>query len=341
MRNESKNSPLRIFISYKNEHEDHNRWVCGLASDLERAGFEVRLDEWDVRLGDSFTDYMTRGIRDADVVLFVITEASLKSVESNGPGGAVKFELQMATARRTAGENLRIIGIYRSGASPPIHLRDNRYADFRDDESYVHSLLTLIQELRILRPLSTQTWNTQGTWRPLPTWQPSNLPAVLPMTQYYRDVLTGFYSLVPDPDMFGYLYFGSGRTTMEIVAGRWLGVTGGMWLDVTKYGEVEGYYDWGAKRDVGDLRGLLCGNVLCFEWKWRSAAKAGNGFLLCGHHLHGTRGPFADTLELLVGGWFFDWQEVDLNRIFNDPQATVVHPWIFIRCGPSQYLGAR
>lgn len=145
----------KVFISYKWEGDAHNKWVEKLATDLRNAGIEAVLDKWDVRLGESFTEYMTSQINEADVVLFIMTTASVAAVEApRGKGGAVKFEMQMATARRTAGENVRLIGIYREGDKTVAHLRDHRYADFRDDLEYSERLRELIDDLleRSARP---------------------------------------------------------------------------------------------------------------------------------------------------------------------------------------------
>jgi transcription antitermination factor NusA-like protein len=139
---------LKVFVSYKWEDAAHNEWVETLARNLRRNGIEAILDRWEVRLGDSFTDYMTSRIGSADVILFIITTRSVAVVEAPpSEGGALKFEMQMATARRTAGENMRLIGIYREGLRPPAHLRDHRYADFRDDSRYAENLRDLIDDL--------------------------------------------------------------------------------------------------------------------------------------------------------------------------------------------------
>jgi hypothetical protein len=137
-----------VFISYKWEDEAHNEWVKKFATDLRRAGIEALLDIWEVRLGDSFTDYMTSKIAEADVVLFIMTTKSVAAVEAQkDKGGAVKFEIQMATARRIAGESMRLIPIYREGDKTAAHVRDHRYADFRDDSKYEKNLSELINDL--------------------------------------------------------------------------------------------------------------------------------------------------------------------------------------------------
>ena len=77
-----------------------------------------------------------------------MTTRSVAAVEApKGEGGAVKFEMQMATSKRIAGEKLRLVGIFREGKAAPAHLRDHRYADFHNDLEYETRLKELIDDL--------------------------------------------------------------------------------------------------------------------------------------------------------------------------------------------------
>ncbi|HEV2860402.1 MAG TPA: TIR domain-containing protein [Pyrinomonadaceae bacterium] len=158
---------LKVFISYKWEDDAHNEWVKKFATDLRAAGIDAKLDRWEVRLGDSFTDYMTSKINEADAVLFIMTTRSIAAVEApKGEGGAVKFEMQMATSKRIAGEKMRLIGIFREGTATPAHLRDHRYADFRNDSEYEIRLKELIDDLSdedSRPPLLTGSTRPQGS----------------------------------------------------------------------------------------------------------------------------------------------------------------------------------
>jgi hypothetical protein len=136
----------KVFISYKREDEAHNAWVEKLASNLMSNGVETSLDVWSVRLGESFTEYMTSMIGKADIVLFIMTKNSVAVVESVNQG-AVKFEMQLAMSRKLAGEQLRVIGIYKDGGKVSSYLRDHRYADFRDNSKYNANLKLLIDDL--------------------------------------------------------------------------------------------------------------------------------------------------------------------------------------------------
>ncbi|TAI60398.1 toll/interleukin-1 receptor domain-containing protein [Bradyrhizobium sp. Leo170] len=138
---------VRVFVSYKWESETHSSWVKNLATALRARGIEAILDQWEVKLGESFTDYMQEHISTADVILFVITQKAVEAAEApKGKGGALKFEVQMMNARRMA-EGTRIIGVYRSGDRPPHYLRDHRYVDFRDDAEFERSLQILVDDI--------------------------------------------------------------------------------------------------------------------------------------------------------------------------------------------------
>jgi hypothetical protein len=142
-----KKATIKAFVSYKWESGEHVAWVRELSADLRARGIEAILDQWEVRLGESFTEYMQEHIAAADVILFVITPAAVTAAEApKGQGGALKFEVQMMNARRMA-EGTRIIGIYRAGPRPPHYLRDHRYVDFREDSSYEDSLTMLVDDI--------------------------------------------------------------------------------------------------------------------------------------------------------------------------------------------------
>jgi TIR domain len=148
VRGSSLESNMRVFISYKWEGLHHNRWVERLAGDLRARGIDALLDKWEVKLGQSFSDYMTEAISSVDAVLFIMTPASLDSAEAaSDRGGAVKFEVQLAIARKIAGERFRFIGILRKGERPVRHLRDNRYLDFRSRKRYSRMIDELVADL--------------------------------------------------------------------------------------------------------------------------------------------------------------------------------------------------
>lgn len=128
------------------EDEKRNKWVEKLYKDLRFAGINAKLDKYEVAPGESFSDYMTREIRECDYVLFIITPKAVEAVESGE--GALAFEMQISNARRLARKDgFRIIPIFREGDKTSSYLSDHRYLDFRDDNEYDLTLRDLLDWL--------------------------------------------------------------------------------------------------------------------------------------------------------------------------------------------------
>jgi len=139
---------MKAFISYKWENESHVDWVRHFATDLRCQGIDAILDQWEVRLGESFSTYMSSKITMADAILFVITPDFVKAAEApQSEGSPVQFEVQLSMARHLHGQQVRLIGVYRSGDKLPAQILDNRYIDFRDDTQYHDQLSILIRDL--------------------------------------------------------------------------------------------------------------------------------------------------------------------------------------------------
>src|SRR5215831_16790063 len=127
----------QVFLSYRHESDEHRLWVKNFAQNLRHNGINALLDEWEINLGDSIADFASSAIFRVQAMLFLITEASVAAVESDEKSrSVVKFEFQIANARRYKDGNFRIIGILRGGVRPPNHLADTLYLDFRRDENY-------------------------------------------------------------------------------------------------------------------------------------------------------------------------------------------------------------
>jgi diguanylate cyclase (GGDEF)-like protein len=137
---------ISVFISYKWEDEKRNKWVEKLYRDLRSFGINAKLDKYEVAPGESFSDYMTREIRECDFVLFIVTPKAVEAVESGE--GALAFEMQISNARRLARKDgFLIIPIFREGEKTSSYLSDHRYLDFRDDKQYNLTLQYLIDWL--------------------------------------------------------------------------------------------------------------------------------------------------------------------------------------------------
>lgn len=89
------NSPPSVFISYSHDSPVHKKWVGELASKLVTNGVDVRLDQWDLALGDDLVKFMEKGVSDAGHVLMICTEAYVRKAD-DGTGG-VGYEAMIVT----------------------------------------------------------------------------------------------------------------------------------------------------------------------------------------------------------------------------------------------------
>jgi hypothetical protein len=141
--------PPKAFLSYKWEGAEVKNWVERFASDLRRNGVDAQLDVWDVSFGSSFIKYMTRNIQTTDIFFFIMTPKSIEAVEAEeGGGGAVNFEVELATRRKIDGEKVRFIPILLSGEAPASFLRNTRYVDFRDESNYNGIMTELLNDIK-------------------------------------------------------------------------------------------------------------------------------------------------------------------------------------------------
>ena len=89
---------VKVFISYSWDSEDHQKWVQGLATDLEEfEELHVVTDFFDL---DNFSDknyFMEKSVREADVIVVVCTENYKKKADSRQ--GGVGIETYLAAIR--------------------------------------------------------------------------------------------------------------------------------------------------------------------------------------------------------------------------------------------------
>jgi len=151
--------PTKIFISYSWDNEEHQKWVQGLATDLDEfQEFHVTFDQFDL---DNFSDknlFMERAIQDSDIIIVVCTELYKRKAESRT--GGVGIETYLSTIRHweesEGGAPSNIMVVSREKYSTPFYLKGKFRVDFYDDDLYQKSLSFLINALtrktKVTRP---------------------------------------------------------------------------------------------------------------------------------------------------------------------------------------------
>jgi TIR domain-containing protein len=131
-----------IFLSHN--HRD-KPFVRTLAQDLRALGAKVWLDEAEIQVGDSIITSISSAI---DEMQFLGIVLSPNSVESRW----VREELNQALANQLSRSDVVVLPILIADCSIPGFLRDKRYADFRDSESYHTALSGLMRAIGIAEP---------------------------------------------------------------------------------------------------------------------------------------------------------------------------------------------
>lgn len=139
----------KCFISYSHDNEDHKKWVLMLSTRLVNNGVDVKLDQWDLRLGSDLPSFMEKGLNDVDRVIIICSENYVK--KANEGRGGVGYEKMILTA--TLMENInseKIIPLIRNNSTRskvPTFLSSKIYTDFRKDDEFENSYQELIREI--------------------------------------------------------------------------------------------------------------------------------------------------------------------------------------------------
>jgi hypothetical protein len=131
----------RIFISYRWESTEHNRWVARFAGDLQSRGYGIVYDGEVRRLATppSVPELVAR-MATCNFFMPILTEPYRRRVELAAnvavkEDGWVFDEWQLALKLYVI-ERIKIVGVWRSGPVVPVPLTKDRVLDFRNSVAY-------------------------------------------------------------------------------------------------------------------------------------------------------------------------------------------------------------
>ncbi|MEM6823147.1 MAG: toll/interleukin-1 receptor domain-containing protein [Verrucomicrobiota bacterium] len=133
---------MRIFLSHSSKDK---REVRKLAHDLEQAGVEVWLDEWEIKVGESISQSVETGITEADYVAVWLTKNAVES-------GWVQTEWRMKLSHEISSKEVRVLPLLAEDCDIPLILSDKKRADFRQ---YEIGFQELTSSLGISKPIRT------------------------------------------------------------------------------------------------------------------------------------------------------------------------------------------
>lgn len=128
----------KIFMSYSSKDK---LFAQELERRLGKEGVNVWRDEFDLRIGDSIIEKISKSIVDVDFLLAII---SFSSVNSNW----VKKELSFAMTNEVAGKNIVVLPLVIDDCEIPSILQDKLYADFRLPENRENAFQKLLSAIK-------------------------------------------------------------------------------------------------------------------------------------------------------------------------------------------------
>lgn len=147
-----------VFISYSYDSPSHKAWVKEFSSALVKNGIETMLDQWTLHPGDSLTEFMEKGISEANFVLIICTEKYKE--KSDTRVGGVGYEEAIISNDILSGSNQRkYIPVLKSEnrkAAMPIALASKVFLDFSNTEIEGEELTDLLLTLYGRRPVAPQ-----------------------------------------------------------------------------------------------------------------------------------------------------------------------------------------
>lgn len=143
-------TPLKVFIAYSWDNDNHKAWILQLANKLVENGLDVLLDQYELGLGKNLTHFMEKSIESADKVLTIFTENY--KLKAEGRAGGVGYEYSMINAELYQNQvnNNKIIPILRGGdsdSSIPKFIKAFIWLDMRDDSKFDENFMSLLREI--------------------------------------------------------------------------------------------------------------------------------------------------------------------------------------------------
>src|SRR6266404_5693420 len=125
-----------VFLSHSSIDKELARRI---AVDLSMSGIGVWFDEWQIKVGQSITQSIEKGLDDADFVVVLLTNHSVNS-------GWVQKEWRSKIGDEATSHGIYILPILAEKCEIPRLLKDKRYADVR--VNYNQGLRDLISAIR-------------------------------------------------------------------------------------------------------------------------------------------------------------------------------------------------
>lgn len=124
MNDTEKKGSTKVFLSYASEDKPTARYI---ADALKRSGVSTWFDEWELAGGDSIVQHVERAVTSSDIVLVLLSPASVKSTW-------IQAEWSAAFSRELNDRAIRIIPVLIADCEIPPLLASRVYLDIRENK---------------------------------------------------------------------------------------------------------------------------------------------------------------------------------------------------------------
>jgi len=124
-----------VFISYSSIDRI---FAEKLSHDLKDMGIGVWFDQWEIKVGDSLIEKISKGIEENDFLTIILSPSSVKS-------DWVQKELRTALYREIEQRSVFVLPILYKDCKIPIFLKEKKYADF--SENYEDGLKQILNAI--------------------------------------------------------------------------------------------------------------------------------------------------------------------------------------------------
>lgn len=173
-----------VFLSHSAKDRE---FVLRLAKDLTKAGLRVWLDQWNIRVGDSFAEAIAEGIAQSRFLLIVMSPDYFQSAWT-------QQEWHYALASEIERSAVKVIPLLYRDCEIPATLRTKQWVDFRDPAQYYPAVDRLVRDLHSLASLETGPVQPSETPRSGERVEALDPNTVLELKDVLKDAIEAFRS---------------------------------------------------------------------------------------------------------------------------------------------------
>ncbi|MEO0638325.1 MAG: TIR domain-containing protein [Bacteroidota bacterium] len=129
--------PIKVFISYSWDSEDHKTWVRNLSARLRQDGVDAQIDQYNSLLARDLRHYMEEKLREADKVILIFTPKYKTKVDAREGASSYEYGIILTEWTEDKSKMKKFIPVLRDGEPTdaiPIFARSFIYSDMREGQ---------------------------------------------------------------------------------------------------------------------------------------------------------------------------------------------------------------